>query len=389
MLKRFLSIFLAFVISVPLSGTASAAAFRDTAGTRYGEAAEHLAGKGAIQGYSDGRLRPFAAINRVEAIKTLLALQQPLQARVNFRAEHMPPLPLFIDLDEHAWYMPYVETAFEAKLITGYPDRTFKPRKSLTIEEAIALILRAYHEDGFLEPVQISPSISNWPGQWYTRFVNAAIDKNLLSNAEQFELGRQVTRGQFFDIAYRMDIVRGENLARFNRPESFPPLAPRIQTQSARQYRVVTPPRPVTPIASNGFFISIPGLGIQSLRVSHTSDMSHQGLLAPLKYGVGHMFGYPGAGGKILIYGHSSSYSWDISPYTKIFRQINRLKQGDLVDVTYNGKAYQYRVSSFQSVPAADMSPYRGGGSEELLLYTCWPPDSIKFRYLVHAVPVR
>jgi sortase (surface protein transpeptidase) len=45
-------------------------------------------------------------------------------------------------------------------------------------------------------------------------------------------------------------------------------------------------------------------------------------------------------------------------------------------------------VTYEQAVPAGDMSAYQGGGSEELILYTCWPPDDIKQRYLVHAKPV-
>lgn len=110
--------------------------------------------------------------------------------------------------------------------------------------------------------------------------------------------------------------------------------------------------------------------------------------MAPLQHGVGHLFSYPGGGGTILIYGHSSSYAWDVSKYTKIFRQINKLAIGDKVTVNYKGKAYTYQVSHKQSVPANDLSAYKGGRGEELILYTCWPPDSIKERYLVHAVPV-
>jgi LPXTG-site transpeptidase (sortase) family protein len=313
----------------------------------------------------------------------------------------MKPLPLFLDLDAHAWYMPYVETAFEARLITGYPDRTFKPRRSLTVEEAIALILRAYHEDGFTDSVRISPAIDNRQGEWFTRYINGAIDRNLLSNAEQFTLGRAITRGQFFDIAYRMDYIRLQNMARYDRPETWNqppervnlPRAPLVPPNNAYQNRPTTTAsnpvfRPAVTSPSNQIFISIPALGIQNLRVSHATDMTHNGLLAPLKYGVGHLFGYPGGNGKILIYGHSSSYGWDVSPYTKIFRKINLLKPGDRVTVTYGGQIHQYEMTHSQSVPAGDMTPYRGSG-EELLLYTCWPPDSIKLRWVAHLRPVR
>ena len=133
----------------------------------------------------------------------------------------------------------------------------------------------------------------------------------------------------------------------------------------------------------------MPSLGIKDLTITHPSDpFTHGGLLNPLKYGVGHLFAYPGSQGKILIYGHSSSYPWDVSDYTKIFRQINKLVVGDFVYVHFNGTVHTYQISSKQTVAAKDMTAYQGAGEEELILYTCWPPDSISQRYLVHAKPV-
>jgi LPXTG-site transpeptidase (sortase) family protein len=112
--------------------------------------------------------------------------------------------------------------------------------------------------------------------------------------------------------------------------------------------------------------------------------------MEPLQNGVGHLFSTPGGGGKVLIYGHSSGYPWDKSQYTKIFRKINELQTGDKVYVTYDGKLNVYEVTYEESVPASDTSRYNDDGKgEELILYTCWPPDSISQRYLVHAVPVQ
>ncbi len=145
------------------------------------------------------------------------------------------------------------------------------------------------------------------------------------------------------------------------------------------------------PYASEKYFaITMPTLGISDLSVTHPQDaFSNDGILSPLQYGVGHLFSYPGNGGKIMVYGHSSGYPWDISQYTKVFRQINKLQVGDRVYVTYSGKLYVYEVTFFQAVASDDTSPFNDDGSgEELILYTCWPPDSISQRYLVHALPV-
>ncbi len=138
------------------------------------------------------------------------------------------------------------------------------------------------------------------------------------------------------------------------------------------------------------FTITIPSQNIGPLTVTNPTDpFTHNGLLEPLKNGVGHLFGNPGGGGKILVYGHSSSYPWDVSPYTKIFRQINKLNPGDDIIIDYNGQQYRYKVSYEETVAASDMSAYQDDGNgEDLILYTCWPPDSITQRYLVHAKPV-
>lgn len=144
-----------------------------------------------------------------------------------------------------------------------------------------------------------------------------------------------------------------------------------------------------SPAATSAFTISIPALGISNLTVTHPTNVTSQaGLLAPLQHGVGHLFSYPGNGGTTLIYGHSSSYAWDVSEYTKIFRQINKLNPGDRVVITYGGRIFTYEVTHKQTVDASDMSAYQQNNGERLILYTCWPPDDIKQRYLVHAKPV-
>jgi LPXTG-site transpeptidase (sortase) family protein len=88
-----------------------------------------------------------------------------------------------------------------------------------------------------------------------------------------------------------------------------------------------------------------------------------------------------------MVYGHSSGYSWDVSQYTKIFRRVNELQAGDRVYVSYENRQYVYEVTHQQTIAPHDTTPFSGQG-EELILFTCWPPDSIKTRLLVHAKPV-
>ena len=135
----------------------------------------------------------------------------------------------------------------------------------------------------------------------------------------------------------------------------------------------------------------MPSIGVTDLTITHPQDaVTKDGVLSVLKQGVGHLFSYPGGGGKMMVYGHSSGYPWDVSEFTKIFRRINELSPGDKVYVTYAGKLHIYQVTHEQTIIAKDANKafLDEGVGEELILFTCWPPDSIAQRYLVHAVPV-
>lgn len=418
---RYLSLATAFLL-IAFLPKVHAAGFEDVAGTRYSDAYSALSVKGAIQN-TDGR--PFAMITRAEALKVIVEMRPELSARARALAGHLPPIALFEDMNQRAWYAPYVEAAFEARLITGFPDHLLRPGEAIHVEEAIALLLRAYGD----APRQNG---SNDP-QWYIAPVTQAFEKNIISPRENLHLGDTLTRGQFFDMAYRLDTIHAKRLTAFIEPvwnaqqvvAELPPVvkptqpivaetppavkvtpprvvitpasssaAPVTQTQpkiaqssSVPPASVAQTPTPVTP-SEKPFAITIPALGITDLTITHPQDpTTSQGLLSVLTNGVGHLFGYPGNDGKIMIYGHSSGYAWDVSKYTKIFRTVNKLQVGDRVYVTYKGTLFTYEVSSKETVPANSMDAFRGGG-EELILYTCWPPDSIKERYLVHAVPV-
>jgi len=381
-----------FLVALP--GGALAASFPDTEGTVYEAAFGELREKGVIQGYADGLARPEAALNRAEALKVILGLDRATKDRVDWYRQHLPAMPLFWDMDQSQWYAPYVEAAFEKSLLTGFPDGSLRPGQMLRVEEAVVLLMRTIGEGtGIGSDAILSPYIENQSQQWYTAALNGAIRRNLIMHQGRLRLGTAITRGQFFDMVYRLSVVRDTGVASFSGAEpvlaqAVPPAPVTYVVPAARQTQ--TTPSSL-PYASEKYFaISIPTIGISDLTITHPQDpFSKEGILEPLKFGVGHLFGYPGAGGKIMVYGHSSGYPWDLSQYTKIFRQINRLNVGDRVYITYSGSLYTYEVTQKQTVDASDTTPFNDhGNGEELILYTCWPPDSVSQRYLVHTLPV-
>ena len=128
-MRRALSLTIATALALSFAGGAAAqtVTFTDVQGTRYADAFSSLAGLGVVNGYSDGTARPYAVISRVEALKIIVELEPELRARAQWFKANMPPIALFPDVDQGAWYAPYVEAAFEAGIVTGYPDHLFRP----------------------------------------------------------------------------------------------------------------------------------------------------------------------------------------------------------------------------------------------------------------------
>jgi len=75
--------------------------------------------------------KPGDGTNRVEYLKIQLELAFP---KISFKTK--PAKPPFPDVPVDAWYAPYVEFAKNAKIVQGYPDKTFKPEEVIDRAEA-------------------------------------------------------------------------------------------------------------------------------------------------------------------------------------------------------------------------------------------------------------
>lgn len=121
--------------------------------------------------------------------------------------------------------------------------------------------------------------------------------------------------------------------------------------------------------------IHIPRLGLDMIVVDGTDHES-------LKKGPGwdartYM---PGAGQLVYIAGHRTTYG---AP----FAHIDRMRKGDLVEITVPYGRFRYRVTRSVIVPADDLSRLRSHGSEVIALQACHPRFSARQRYIVYARP--
>lgn len=122
------------VRSLELTGVGQGNEFTDT-GAYWGKAQIQTAWEhGLIGGYADGSFRPNSYITRGEVAAILArALALPLDGS---------PAVKYQDVAGH-WAAQAISQAAEEKIITGYPDGTFRPQQKLNRAEAASLISRA------------------------------------------------------------------------------------------------------------------------------------------------------------------------------------------------------------------------------------------------------
>ncbi|MEK7495509.1 MAG: sortase [Patescibacteria group bacterium] len=146
----------------------------------------------------------------------------------------------------------------------------------------------------------------------------------------------------------------------------------------------------LTPVDPN-FSIVIPKIGANA-KVQSNIDASDQNIyLDALNKGVAHTLGtaFPGEGGHIFLFAHSTDYFWNISTYNAIFYLLYKLEKNDEVNIFYNGQRYVYRVIGQEIVdPSQVQYLTRKTNKEFLTLQTCWPPGTTLKRLLIFAVRV-
>lgn len=135
--------------------------------------------------------------------------------------------------------------------------------------------------------------------------------------------------------------------------------------------------------------ISIAKMSITAPMVwSKSEDEKDQ--LADLQNGVAHFpqTASPGQNGNMIISGHSSNYFWAKGNFNYIFKNLNNLMPGDVIDiktVQQNGKTlvYHYKISEKFTAMPDDERIFDDTSESTITLSTCWPIGSNLRRLIV------
>ena len=69
----------------------------------------------------------------------------------------------FSDVQQGQWYVSTIQWGISNNMISGYADGTFKPNRTVTEAEFLAMLLRAF------DPSLVSASKGHWASPYYTR----------------------------------------------------------------------------------------------------------------------------------------------------------------------------------------------------------------------------
>lgn len=173
--------------SLCLAKPACAASFSDIAGHWAAPVITQAVTDGLIKGYPDGTFKPDRGVTRAEFVAMInSAFQVPKSGRT---------LPPFKDVKSSDWFAPAVTAVVDAGYVNGYPDGTFRPQQAITRQEAATLLAGLLRlEDGG----KLDFSDAGQIGDWARPGVAGLVAKGLISGYPDgsFRPGRTITRAE-------------------------------------------------------------------------------------------------------------------------------------------------------------------------------------------------
>lgn len=142
--------------------------------------------------------------------------------------------------------------------------------------------------------------------------------------------------------------------------------------------RVADPAKTPSSAPITGDQLIIPGLDMRE-------DIHGGNSISALRKGVWRLphTSTPDKGGNTVLVGHRFTYSGQA-----VFYHLDKVKQGDHISVTWQGKLYNYEVKVIKVVPPTEVSVEANTKEPMLTIYTCTPLLTAKDRLVIQATPI-
>lgn len=229
-MKKIFSASFAVLVFICFFGIARAADFTDVPQThKNAEAIYYLQKENIIKGYGDNTFKPDAKVNRAEFLKIILE-GSDIELNVSEYTK-------FSDINENAWYAPYVKKAKKEGWIQGYADGTFRPESFINKAEALKIL-------GKVQEWKISSSVKQAPFKdvpalaWYAGYVEYAKARNFLeAGGVYLQPNVEMSRAKISEIIYRTLIYSDEEALNDNK-ESAPEIAGATEEEVVEEEKI-------------------------------------------------------------------------------------------------------------------------------------------------------
>lgn len=176
-------------VSVPKTITP----FEDITGSWAKPYIENLYAKGLISGVDTAHYSPDTNMTRAEFIKIAIGMAGIAHPDVIKTT--------FSDISASEWYAPYIQAAYEHKLVKGYANNMFKPNQPISRAEAVKILLHAAGVNvETTEFIPIFPDIKSF--YWYAKYVIYAAKNGIVNGYEDGTFGpdNSITRAEVAKI---------------------------------------------------------------------------------------------------------------------------------------------------------------------------------------------
>lgn len=145
-------------------------------------------------------------------------------------------------------------------------------------------------------------------------------------------------------------------------------------------------PTIISPIDTN-FGIVIPKIAANAPVVANVDPYDSAIYQKQLAKGVAHAqgTGLPDENKTMFLFAHSSGDILMAQRYNSVFYLLNKLTQGDPIDIYYQDQPYHYQVTTVKTVAPDSIDYLANVPDSDLILMTCTPPGTTWKRLLVMA----
>jgi hypothetical protein len=155
----------------------------------------------SVPSANDRLFKPDQNMTRGQAVKTLvLAFNIPLKV-----SDAASSVAHFSDVPQTSPYYPYIEAAYQAGLVSGYKDGTFKPEQAITRGDLVKMVARAAGWE-LARPAKPTFTDLSLDSPFYL-YVETAAAQGILGDIAAaggtFQAAREATRGETAAIIAR------------------------------------------------------------------------------------------------------------------------------------------------------------------------------------------